>query len=174
MERTMPDAADEAQTSDSPYHRGVRVVHCPDPVDSITSGPRLFLAGPSPRNSATSWRDDACAYLRQARFTGTVLHPQARSGTPAAPVGVQLRWDWLAGEHADAIVFWIPRDMRELPGLTSNFEFGLWARSGKVVLGAPPDADEMAYLRGSAELFGVPQADTLPHALDLAIAALTS
>ncbi|MGW0517051.1 nucleoside 2-deoxyribosyltransferase domain-containing protein [Crossiella sp. NPDC003009] len=152
----------------------MRVLHCPDPVESVTSGQRLFLAGPSPRNSTASWRDEACAHLRRVQFTGVVLHPQSRPGEPAVPVEVQLRWDWLAGAHADAIVFWIPRVMPELPGLTSNFEFGLWARSGKAVLGAPPEAAEMAYLRGTAELFGVPQADTLPDALDQALLVLAA
>jgi hypothetical protein len=67
------------------------------------------------------------------------------------------------------VAFWIPRNLPRLPGLTSNFELGLWLRSGKVVLGAPPGADAMDYLLHAAQRAGVRCATTLAETLDLAL-----
>ncbi|GGZ81611.1 hypothetical protein GCM10010308_63300 [Streptomyces vinaceusdrappus] len=46
--------------------------------------------------------------------------------------------------------------MNRLPGLVSNIKWGVWYDSGRVVLGAPPEAERMACLLHFAEAFGVP------------------
>ena len=60
--------------------------------------------------------------------------------------------------------------MRDLPGLTTNVEFGRWEASGRVVFGAPPHAAHVGYLRECAARNGVPVTATLD---DAAAAAMT-
>ena len=73
---------------------------------------------------------------------------------------------------ADVIVFWIPRDLDTLPGFTTNIEWGAWHRSGKVVLGAPPDAPKMRYLAANAEVHHIPFSYTLRDTLETSLSKL--
>lgn len=134
------------------------------------SVPRVFLAGPTLRDGRdgklTPWREEALRLFPQEI---TLFVPE-----PEPPK--QWEWDFVMQveweEHhlvlADCIMFWIPRDMRTMPGLTTNVEWGYWGRSGKVVLGAPPEAEHMGYIRYYAKKFGVPQARTLEETIALA------
>lgn len=145
--------------------------HEPMPV-SVTSS--LFLAGPTPRSTdVPSWRPDALEALRNLGYTGTVFVPEPRS-----PEGVtawaerweeQVAWEEEALHRADRIVFWVPRTMDTMPGLTTNVEFGTWADSGKALFGAPPGAAKVGYLAHYAAAFGQPTADTLDGILRLAV-----
>ena len=69
-------------------------------------------------------------------------------------------------------MFWVPREMNTLPGLTTNIEFGFWARSGKTVFGAPPSACDVQYMRHWCNLLDIPQADTLPATVHKALTLL--
>ena len=71
-------------------------------------------------------------------------------------------------ERADALMFWIPRRLWDLPGLTTNLEWGVWHQSGKVVLGAPPGTPKMRYLRHYADRAGAPQLN-LPETARMAV-----
>lgn len=140
-------------------------------------GPKVFLAGPTPRASSgvESWRPAAIEQLA-ARWTGaeplTVLTPESRGGKRAEHYDDQVGWETEARAAADAILFWIPRDLRTLPGFTTNVEFGLDVATGKAVLGCPPDCpnpERNRYLIYVAGRHGVPVRDTLA---DTVIAAL--
>lgn len=129
----------------------------------------VYLAGPVPRDSAVdSWHPEAIRELRRAGYEGMVIVPRTRPRRRAEDSDAQMRWEHAAMTRADAILFWIPRALWELPGLTSNLEWGIWHRSGKVVLGAPADAPRMSYLRFYADLAGAPQAHSLSEAARLA------
>lgn len=71
--------------------------------------------------------------------------------------------------RADALLFWIPRVLWTLPGLTTNLEWGIWHDSGKAVLGAPPGTPRMRYLEYYAKVAGAPQAETLHDAARIAV-----
>ena len=58
----------------------------------------------------------------------------------------QVEWERKGLDMCDVILFWIPREMEKMPGLTTNVEFGLYVSSGKVVLGAPDWAKSVKYL----------------------------
>ncbi|MCX4545706.1 nucleoside 2-deoxyribosyltransferase domain-containing protein [Streptomyces sp. NBC_01565] len=140
--------------------------------------PSVFLAGPTPRagGSTPSWRPDAIAELA-AQWTGsgplTVLVPEDRNGFRAVHYDDQVDWEIAARAGADAILFWIPRDMSDMPGLTTNVEFGLDVTTGKAVLGCPPDCpdpERNRYLVHVARRHGVPVLSTLT---DTVRAALT-
>lgn len=159
---------------------GVSLVMAREPLP--LSGPSVFLAGPTPdkRAPVPSWRPDAIESL-QEQWTGpeplTVLSPESRHGRRADRYEDQVDWETDARAAADAILFWIPRDLRTLPGFTTNVEFGLDVSSGRAVLGCPPDCpnpERNRYLIHVARRHGVPVcatlADTVAAALHLTAA----
>lgn len=128
----------------------------------------IFLAGPSPRSSAQhSWRPEAIDTLQRLGFDGTIFVPLPRDGNWSDNYEGQVEWELKHLECADAIAFWIPRS-DELPGYTTNVEYGLYLKSGKVVLGYPPDAPKMRYLQKVADMYNVPTAQTLVETLHIA------
>ena len=63
----------------------------------------------------------------------------------------------------------MPRDLKMLPGFTSNVEFGEWMKSGKVILGYPEGAPKMRYLHMKANTYDIPVFHTLKETLDCAL-----
>ena len=128
----------------------------------------IFLAGPSPRKATDgNWRPDAIKALEKLGFDGVVYAPIFRNGPPkdsGKPFDYdgQLEWETKYLNQADLIVFWVPRDMKTLPALTTNIEFGMWLESGKVLLGYPGTAEQMTYLGYKITKEGTPPFDTLP------------
>jgi 8-oxo-dGTP pyrophosphatase MutT (NUDIX family) len=125
----------------------------------------VFLAGPSPRRSnVPSWRPEALAELDRQWNNGllVVFVPEPADGKRFPDYENQIDWEerWL--DAADVILFWVPRNMATLPGLTTNIEFGRYESSGRVVLGAPQDAEHMRYLQAHARKHGAPVTATLP------------
>lgn len=128
----------------------------------------IFLAGPSPRgNQDYDWRPGALEHLSSVNFAGTAYVPLPRDGQYHSDYdhNAQVDWELQYLEDCDAIAFWVPRDVQKLPGFTTNVEFGLFARSGKAVLGYPPEAQKMKYLHRVAERFNVPIWPTLEQTL---------
>lgn len=145
--------------------------------DRIPAGPSVFLAGPTPRSkSVRSWRADAFFALRDAWAgpeTLNVLIPEPKDGVWAEEYHDQVEWETTGLDTATVIMFWIPRDVRAMPGFTTNVEFGLYARSGRVVLGAPPDCpnpERNRYLVWVARRYGVPVFETLTETAAGAVA----
>jgi Nucleoside 2-deoxyribosyltransferase like len=141
------------------------LVHAGEPLQAATS---VFLAGPTPRSAdVPSWRPAAIRQLA-AQWEGpgklAVLIPEPPDGQRFAYYDDQVQWEADAREAASAILFWIPRDLRTLPGFTTNVEFGLDVTTGRAVLGCPPDCpnpERNRYLIWVARRYGVDVADTL-------------
>ncbi|MEE1735436.1 nucleoside 2-deoxyribosyltransferase domain-containing protein [Streptomyces sp. BE147] len=157
----------------------VRYVMAREP---IPAGPIVFLAGPTPDKSAPvpSWRPEATRLLGE-QWTGqtplTVLSPESRHGERADRYETQVDWETTARAAATAILFWIPRDLRTLPGMTTNVEFGLDARSGRAVLGCPPDCpnpERNRYLIYVAHRHGIPVRETLTDTVAAALALVAA
>ncbi|MFC1435986.1 nucleoside 2-deoxyribosyltransferase domain-containing protein [Streptacidiphilus sp. N1-3] len=157
----------------------VNVVMAREP---IPSNPSVFLAGPTPdkSNPVPSWRPDAIRLLAE-QWTGTelltVLVPESRGGVRAERYEHQVDWETEARAGASAILFWIPRDMKTMPGMTTNVEFGLDAPTGRAVLGAPadcPNPERNRYLIYVAGRYGVPVRETLADAVAETLALVTA
>ncbi len=148
------------------------IIHVFDALPS--AGERLvYLAGPVPRDSAErGWHEDAIEECRTAGFRETIAVPRLRAGTVEDP-DAQIAWEHAAMSRADALLFWIPRVLWELPGLTTNLEWGVWHDCGKAVLGAPAGTPSMRYLRFYAQRAGAPQADSLAETARLAVQIAT-
>lgn len=139
----------------------------------------IFLAGPTSRTKEVpSWRPDALKLLEDMGFTGTVFLPENSNGEVHLEYDDQIEWEEKHLNAADVIVFWVPRDLSldstgfpKRAAFTTNIEWGTWADSGKVVLGAPEDAEKIGYLKHYAEKFKVPfsesLAETLKNAMDM-------
>lgn len=149
--------------------------------EPLPAGPSVFLAGPTPDRSTPvpSWRPAAIEAL-VAQWVGpqslTVLSPESRNGQRADRYEDQVDWETDARAAATAILFWIPRDLRALPGMTTNVEFGLDVTTGRAVLGCPPDCpnpERNRYLIYVARRHGVPVHETL-HGVVAAALTLVS
>lgn len=137
----------------------------------------IFLAGPTPRvEEVPSWRPDAIQLLEDMGYDGVVFVPEDREGGVHLDYDDQITWEEKHLNVADCIVFWVPRDISpdstgfpRMPAFTTNIEWGVWEDSGKVVLGAPEDAEKMGYLKHYAEEFRVPFSETLTETLKSAM-----
>jgi diadenosine tetraphosphate (Ap4A) HIT family hydrolase len=153
----------------------VRVAYAREPLPA--RGTSVFLAGPTPRSAdVPSWRPDAITELaRQWNGPGplTVLSPESRGGKRAEHYDDQVSWETRARASADSILFWIPRDLKTMPAMTTNVEFGLDVTTGRAVLGCPPgcaNPERNRYLIWVARQHGVPVRETLPDTAAAAIA----
>lgn len=145
------------------------IVYAGDPLPE--GAPSIFLAGPTPRSpEVPSWRPEAVNCLWFYGFLGRMLVPEPRGGDWTS-VDKHEQWDWEARalEAATVILFWVPREMKTMPGLSTNDEWGAWKTSGKCVFGAPRSAVAVAYQHWWCERLGVPFAETIEELAILAV-----
>lgn len=132
--------------SDCMDSNGVMKLLYPDkPILGI---PSLYLAGPTPRDSnVLSWRKNAVNLLYDLDFQGTVCIPE-RDNWNHVDYLQQVEWEYKAMMASHKILFWVPRDMNILPGMTTNTEFGYWLalRPDNVRYGRPDNAPHTRYL----------------------------
>lgn len=144
----------------------------PVTADLGTITKSIFLAGPSPRGEVAdwngTWRSEAVAILRRAGFDGHVFIPLPFAGQDYEET---TAWEEHFLDLADQIVFWVPRS-EELPGFTTNVEFGEWMKSGKVNLGYPAGTCKMRFLDRKAVKYGVSVNHTLEGTLREAVGQL--
>lgn len=147
--------------------------------EPIPAGPSVFLAGPTPtRGEVPSWRPAAVEAI-EATWTGgalTVLTPESRGGVRAESYNDQFEWETEARYHATVVLFWIPRDLRTMPGFTTNVEFGHDVANTQVVLGCPPDCanpERNRYLIALARRYGAPVCETLDDTVRTALARIS-
>lgn len=150
----------------------MNVIYAREPLPKEING-SIFLAGPSPRNlDVKSWRPEALEFLEAQGFTGTVFVPEDRSKNKTFNYENQIEWEELCLNVADVIVFWVPRNMDNMPALTTNVEFGMWFDSGKVVFGAPDDAPSVNYLKHYVKKENIPLFNDLGRTLEQAISLI--
>lgn len=107
----------------------------------------IFLAGPTPRGEGVaSWRVDAVKKLEELGFDGVVFVPEYSSWIPKENYEDQANWEREALTEATVILFWIPRSLPDMPGFSTNVEFGYWMHSKKVIYGRPDGAPKTRYL----------------------------
>lgn len=106
----------------------------------------IFLAGPTPRNqNSISYRIEAIEILKKLNFDGVVFVPECSVMKPKDDYVAQADWEREAMTEANAILFWLNRKLPDNLGLTTNFEFGDWIHTNKIVYGRPNDADKIKY-----------------------------
>lgn len=154
---------------------GLTVVYATEePPDQYEKS--VFLAGPTPRSQdVQSWRPDALRALAANGYEGVVFVPEDRPvdgiTTFHGDYDAQVEWEHRCLNMADCILFWIPRS-DDLPGFTTNDEWGVWKNTGKSVLGAPLWANKIRYQIHYASELQVPYAYDLGTAVRAVIEQL--
>ncbi|MBP6942741.1 MAG: nucleoside 2-deoxyribosyltransferase domain-containing protein [Candidatus Buchananbacteria bacterium] len=144
--------------------------HSADPKEKS-----IFLAGPSPREAGDlHWRPEAIAILERLKFKGQVFVPLTVRGGWHKDGSVQIEWELAHLKAATVIGFWIPRKVMSMPAFTTNVEFGMYVESGKIVLGFPPGAERMEYLRYVARMNDVPICSKLKETMTVCVAMANS
>jgi hypothetical protein len=150
-----------------------------DMPNTITKS--LFMAGGSKRpgqEDMTSWRSEALFLLNAKGFDGTVFCPEPKDGKFNKDFNYnnQIEWEEEGLTKSNCILFWFARDLSlgkdgrvKLGCLISNIEWGVWCNSGKVVLGAPDNADKMGYIKYYAKKYNVPTSNSLSGTIDNAL-----
>lgn len=109
----------------------------------------IFLAGPTPRKKEVlSWRPDAIKILEELNFNGIVFVPERKETITNFDYINQVNWEENCLHNCHKIVFWVPRNMETMPGLTTNVEFGYWMAKdpNKVLYGRPENSSNTRYL----------------------------
>ena len=118
----------------------------------------IFLAGPTPRNhSVKSWRHEALQILARMKYNGFVFVPEPF----AKDYDTQVEWEWNGLNIADIVVFWIPRNMEDMLGLTTNVEFGMFVRTRHDIRYSEPFSLQGLYNIGHDIVYGRPEG--APH-----------
>jgi len=132
----------------------------------------IFLAGPTPRNDEDlSWRKLALTILDNMGFNGVVMVPEPKTGINFKDLvegdgyAKQIEWEEECLNAADKILFWVPRVMEGMPGVTTAEEYGEWKHSNKCVFGAPKEAEKVRYSQYYAKKLGIPMYNNLYLAL---------
>lgn len=87
----------------------------------------LVLCGPTPRDSYTpSWRPEALKILEELGFEGTVFVPEYSSLVRFDSYIDQVECERNVYTNYTVILFWVPGHFQNMPGLTTNVEFGYW------------------------------------------------
>jgi hypothetical protein len=156
----------------------------------------LFLAGPSPRTQEDhDWRIEALIELQRLNFTGTVFIPipstqfKAYRDLPACLLSLfepltgpststwhydnQISWECDTRHMSDLIVFWVPRTT-QMPGFTTNVEFGEDLHTNKMLYGRPETALKCRYLDNRYQETGSTPYTDLAQLLSAALFCLGS
>lgn len=133
----------------------MKLVYSNMPLDSLQlvdlKWPKsVMLCGPTSRSiDIKSWRPDAIEFFEKAGFDGTLLIPEHKTGE-IIDYDEQIEWEHTCLLHAECVMFWIPRNLENMPGYSTNIEFGMccgiFYDYSMVVYGRPVDAPKCRYL----------------------------
>ena len=126
----------------------IKIVYTFDPIKIPNNAPSIFLAGPTPRSiDVASWRPEAISILESSNWGGEVYYPEYRIGTiPTDTYGEQIEWEHRGLDSCDAILVWVPRELKDMPSFTTNVEFGLYLKSDRLYYGRPDESPKNGYL----------------------------
>ncbi len=149
----MAAAAAESQTLTSPA-----------PLPTNDARPKVFLAGSIEMGEAGDWQQQVQAALADQGVL--MLNPRRADWNPAWRAEAdepefrrQVEWELAALEQADIVLMYFA------PGTQSPItllEFGLYARSGKLLVAAPAGYWRKGNLDITGDHYGVPRFDDLP------------
>ena len=154
-------------------------IYALEDLNSITDNKfgNVFLAGPTPRNKdIVSWRNNIISIFNNLQFKGNLLIPEFRDNTTLMEFEFdeQIEWENKALDLADIIIFWIPRELDNMPGYTTNIEFGFWLAKNpnKLCIGAPDNAPKMKYIKYQAIKNNIPYTNDIEKLVSLTLIKL--
>lgn len=122
-----------------------------DSKEQSLYGPSVFFAGPTHREQpSTQWRKDAVELFRKHNFKGTLVLPEfvdKAAGEDGLTYDYIIDWELNFLTSCNHILFWIPRNLNNMPAFTTNVEFGMFHTSPRTWAGSPVDAPKNRYLK---------------------------
>jgi len=120
--------------------------------DEVNFENSVFLMGPSPRSKDTkSWRKEAVELFEKIEkeydFTINLILPEFKDSNFKFEKENQVKWELKCQKFSTFLFFWIPREMKKLPGLTTNIELGMNIDRENLVVGFPKDSEKNDYIR---------------------------
>ena len=104
------------------------------------------MAGTTAISEDKDWRKEVIKLLEQKGYDGVVYNPDYSSLKVKNDYQTQLNWELRGIRDCTAILFWVDRDLKQRPGLTTNVEFGYWLHSGRLFYGRPDKSEKCLYL----------------------------
>jgi nucleoside 2-deoxyribosyltransferase len=143
------------------------LITSPTPIPLDDARPKVFLAGSIDMGKAGNWQEQAQRALADA---GVLLlnprradwNPQWKPAAGEPEFRRQVEWELDALEQADIVLMYFA------PGTQSPItllEFGLYARSGKLLVAAPEGYFRKGNVDITADHYAVPRFDSLPALL---------
>lgn len=154
----------------------MKIIYAQEPILNFENS--IFLAGPTLRvnsetvfDSTESWRNEAIKILESKNFQGTVFIPEFRDNKLPEDhtYSRQVSWEKKGLEGSSVILFWIARDKEKLPAFTTNIEFGLYFKSGKIVVGFPKNSYKNQYIQEICSQEGIHVNETLDATIEQAL-----
>ena len=125
----------------------MEVIYSDQVIPEIVNKRSIFLAGPTPRCiHLQSWRLEAIDILETLDYNGFVFVPELSARSKKYDYINQVEWEKKGLTIATRVVFWIPRCLPDMPGFTTNIEFGMNIGNGRTIYGRPDDAEHIRYL----------------------------
>ncbi len=141
-----------------------QTVTSPQPLPSADARPKVFLAGSIEMGKAGDWQQQVRDALADEGVL--MLNPRRGDWNPAWRAEAdepefrrQVEWELAALEQTDIVLMYFA------PGTQSPItllEFGLYARSGKLLVAAPAGYWRKGNLDITGDRYGVPRFDDLP------------
>ena len=133
------------------------------PTRSESTGVSVFLAGSVEQDAAVEWRTKAAEALAQQPVT--VFNPRRKSWDKSWKEDIsnplfkeQVTWELDHMDAADVIAVYFAPGTRSP---VSMLEFGLYAKSGKLVVGCPDGFWRRGNIQVVCERLGIPLFDSL-------------
>lgn len=124
----------------------MNIVYALEDLSKLTF-PIVAALGPTPRTAdVKSWRPSFIQALKDFNYKGTILIPETRDNIWKHNYDNQIEWEHEMLEKANLLTFWIPREMKTMPALTTNIEIGLYFKSGKILYGRPVESVKNSYI----------------------------
>ena len=102
----------------------MNIIYTPEAFpDVITKS--IMLCGPTPRDiNVISWRPEALKMLELLGYDGTVFVPEYRPNKNYSCASYdydkQVKWEYDAMQMSDCVLFWLPRELNNMPAFTTN------------------------------------------------------
>ena len=138
-----------------------KIITAPEEIKTAFGVPVIFLAGTIEGGNSHDWQEELAKILAEKY---TVLNPRRKEWIDLGEEEMkrQIHWERSGLHQANKILMYLD-PMTKSP--ISLLEFGMFVKSGKLIVVCPEGFYRKQNVKITAELYGCPVFDTLEHAL---------
>jgi len=118
----------------------------------------IFLAGPIVRGKENDWHENAYKIFekmlenpiyKRFNFDVNLITPKRQIILDDKKLVNQIENEKDAMNKSQLIMFWIPREMNKMIGMSTQFELGYWYSKNykKLIVGIPKNAEKVRYIK---------------------------